>query len=364
MFNIREVTQSLIHGSIIPAADGTNMYTPDGKGNYKAFWTRDFTYMVENSLELMPPEDVERGIAFLLSHAALDGWIPDRVEGSCTPKYTAGNGNFPATRNLDNGPFLCICADVYLRSLERTRALSLFAAWREGLCHALDCLPLAKSGLICNVEQPPHSPYGFTDTVAKTGLLSFETLLLWRALRAMSHWLRESESDSTRYDALVASIEANFEATFLGENGMLLAATECCRQTDVWASCFALSIGFPLSERAAERIRDWLIEHYDGIVCAGQIRHLPAGELWERTFIPVEGGVYQNGAFWATATGWFAEAIAPRDMALAKQTLLDALTYFENEGIFECINGDYRKLDTYVASACAVYGACKHLGLI
>lgn len=66
------------------------MYTPDGLGNYRALWTRDFTYMVENAGDLIPKKDIENGIEYLLAGAADDGWIPDRVGPSGKACYTAG----------------------------------------------------------------------------------------------------------------------------------------------------------------------------------------------------------------------------------------------------------------------------------
>ncbi len=35
------------------------------------------------------------------------------------------------------------------------------------------------------------------------------------------------------------------------------------------------------------------------------------------------------------------------------------MDYFEIVGIFECINGEYRKLDTFVASIVTLYGLSK-----
>ncbi|MBE6538415.1 MAG: hypothetical protein E7671_03005 [Ruminococcaceae bacterium] len=259
---------------------------------------------------------------------------------------------------------ICLCADSYFRTLDSESAKALFFAWNDPLCRALDCLPLNENGILYNDTTPPHSPYGFTDTIAKTGLLCFETLLVWRAIKALIYWSEKCGIPCEKYIAISKSIERCFEDIFLGDNGMLIAATNDCRQTDIWASCFALSIGFPLTKTTAGGIRKWLADNYDSVVCEGQIRHLPAGEYWERTFVPVEKETYQNGAFWATATGWFADAIAPHDMGLAQKTLNDVIEYFEKNGIFECINGEYRKLDTYVASACAVYGACKRFRLV
>ena len=42
----------------------------------------------------------------------------------------------------------------------------------------------------------------------------------------------------------------------------------------------------------------------------------------------------------------------------------DILEYFENYGVFECVNGEYRNLDTYVASATNVYRICKKYNII
>jgi hypothetical protein len=47
------------------------------------------------------------------------------------------------------------------------------------------------------------------------------------------------------------------------------------------------------------------------------------------------------------------------DPDLAAKTVEAALDYFERYGIFECVNGEYQKLDTFVASATNVYAAAK-----
>ena len=109
----------------------------------------------------------------------------------------------------------------------------------------------------------------------------------------------------------------------------------------------------------AIRLSESLDGKYDGIVESGQIRHLPKGEAWQQTFVPVAPGEYQNGACWATAIHWFCDAIGWKDPALAARTVRDAICYFEKYGVFECVNGNYRKLDTFVASAVNTYAAAK-----
>lgn len=359
MFNIKDVTQKLLKGCIIRSNSGINMYTPDGKGNYAALWTRDFAYMVEYAGELIPEEDIINGIEYLIYNADKNGWMPDRVTKEGIAIYTAGTGNFCALPNLDNGCFAVLAADAFLKTLDVEKAKSLFLKWKDALIKGIDCIPIDDKGFIINRSNPPHSPYGFTDTVVKTGILCFETLLLWRAKKAMIEWLEKTDSDAEIYIKSIKSIEKYFADVFMGENGMLVSATEQCCKTDIWASCFAVSIDFPLTKSEKTNIARWLINNYDSIVESGQIRHLPSGEYWDKTFVPIDIGTYQNGAYWATPTGWFVDAIIEYDKLLAVKTVKDILKYFEKYGVFECVNGEYRNLDTYVASATNVYGICK-----
>jgi hypothetical protein len=77
--------------------------------------------------------------------------------------------------------------------------------------------------------------------------------------------------------------------------------------------------------------------------------------------MPVEPGTYQNGAYWATPSGWLAWAVARRRPELAGRILADLLNDFQANGIFECVNDGYAKLDTYVASITNPLGAARRL---
>lgn len=355
MYDMKEVTRKLLQGCVVPSTTGVPMYTPDGKASYGALWTRDFAYMAEYAGDLIPAEDIRQCIEYLLAGENTDGWMPDRVEKDGFVRYAAGDEHFPARANLDNGSFLVIAADVYLDMLELEAAKEQFLKWKDGLCRGIDCFPVDERGIIQNVCEPSHSPYGFTDCIRKTGLLSMETLILWRSLKSMVKWDRLCGLACDGYERKIESIEGCFGEIFSLDNGMLLAATGDCRQIDVWGSCYAVSIGFPLPAEQKRKIAAWLCENYDGVVQNGHIRHLPGGTYWERTIIDVEEGTYQNGAYWAVATGWFFDAVKGYDRETAVRLISDVLNYFETWGIFECINGPYRKLDTFVTSATNVY---------
>ena len=120
-----------------------------------------------------------------------------------------------------------------------------------------------------------------------------------------------------------------------------------------------MSIGFPLEKGQKKKIAEYLKDYYNKIIQYGQIRHLPLEEYWEDTFVPVPNGTYQNGAYWATPCKWFFDALKDEFPSLARKTYDDLLRYFEQEGIYECVNGEYKKLDTYVASAANAYAVSK-----
>ena len=316
---LEEATKKLLEGCIIKASDGTPLYTPDGKAHYAALWTRDFASMVENAGDLMPKENIEKCIDYLIKGIREDGAVPDRVQVDGHPVYAAGAPEIPLGEpNIDNAQFLVFAVTSYLDMVRTDRQKFLYRKWSSQLQKGMHYIPLAESGLVWNNPAKPHSPYGFTDTVAKTGELFMESLLI------NSLW-----DDKT---------------------GMFFAASRDCRQTDIWANAYAVYIGFPLGDKK-DRIIDWLVNNFDRYVWKGQVRHLPKGEYWERQLMPVEKERYQNGAYWATPAGWVMRALNERDPTLARRMFRDLVEDFRLSGICECINVDYRQLASYVNSA-------------
>ncbi len=356
-------SRRLLQGCRITAADGTILYTPDGWGNYQALWTRDFTYMVENAGYLIPPGEVESCLRFLLQGQREDGAIPDRVRPDGVPVYAAGPEDHPLGEpNLDNGPFLVIAADGYLRSLNPERRVDLFGQWASQLNRGMQYVPRSPSGLVYNDPQRPHSPYGFTDTVCKTGELFIESILYWTASQRLANLYAEcgQAGEAAGYRRQTEQIQHGLDRLWDETVGAFLAASQDCRQVDIWGNAYALWAGFPLGERS-ERVMYFLVENFDRYIWRGQVRHLLQGEYWQRLLMPVEPETYQNGAYWATASGWLAWAIAPRRPDLARQMFADLIADFKANGIYECVNAGYHKLDTYVASATNPLGAALRL---
>ena len=350
-----------IEGCKILSTTGITLYTPDGLKNYNALWTRDYTYMIEYAGEYIPLEDILACNEYLLEHAREgDCWLPDRVYANGTTAYAAGD--MPkGMENLDNNSFIVIAMDYALNRMEPESAKELFVKWEKTIMTAHDCLPKDENGLIWNDPQCPHSPYGFTDCIQKTGSLMKESLLLWRAYRIMAKWQSKFNLPSDVSVKAAKKIENVLVDMFKNDDGMFNAATVDCKQTDVWGSCYAVSIGFPMPEKLKASIADYLAANYEGLVQFGQLRHTAPGTCWEKLLLPVKQGEYQNGAYWATPTSWFIDALYDYYPDLARTTLEDIITYFENMGIFECINGSYQKLNHYVVSATNILPSARKL---
>ena len=343
------------------AFDGTVLFTPDGVGNYDALWVRDFGYIAESCGDLVSREEIRRCIEFILRGQRADGWMPDRVEAGGEAVYAAGAKGAPVgLANLDNTPFLIFAVYVYFGLAGEAAAAPLFRAWREKLDRGMACIPLSADGLVYNEAAAPHSPYGFTDTVCKTGRLFMESVLFWRACRQMEAMHRALAGDARiagRYDALAAHVERAVPALFDAESGAFLAADGDCRQIDIWGMLYALYVDFPFPAEIRARVEAWLLENRGRYIYKGQICQLPDGAPWEKLLIEVPAGEYQNGAYWATASGWALDFFRRADPAFAGEMLEALVRDFETDGVCECINAGYRKLPQFVVSAANVRGA-------
>lgn len=371
MMDLKALVTRVLEGNVIVSDSGIRLHTPDGQGHYRALWTRDYHYQIDDAGELMPPGEIRDCLEYTFSHARPeDGWMPDRVDEHGIALYAAGS--FDATgaglANLDDNAFAVLSTEVYLRYVSDDEGKAFVNKWMDTLVRAMRATPVGENGLVYNDPEKPHSPYGFTDIICKTGYECFTSLLHWKACKVLASW------GVKEFEASAKKIEQSFEATFFPDGRILpLAATIDCRKTDIWASCYALACDFPFSDERKNEMRKALVEQYDGIVQNGQLRHMPAGEYWDRFFcytkadgtvqyINVEPGTYQNGAFYATPAKWLVMALYPYDKKLAERVVADLKVDFETGGCCECINGlDYRKLPDFVPSATAAYGAEKYL---
>lgn len=351
---MREATIQQLSGCRVEGKNGIWIHTPDGVGNYKALWTRDFYYMVEYAADLMDPREIKASIHYILNGQREDGCIPDRVNVDGKVIYSPGADHSPlADHALDNGPFMAMLVSSYVKQFEDE---TLFRAVEGRLRRGLDFISREESGLVYNDPKKPQCVYGFTDTVKKTGNLLFESLIYYKACREMEELCRLYDyGNPDIYKSRSENIQKNINKLMDGESGMFWAADIDCKQIDIWGSAYAVKIGITTIEQS-KRISEYLISNTNQIFMRGQIRHLPESDsTWNNLFISVPAGTYQNGAYWATPLAWVVPVIAMQDMPLAKKILGDVIKDFQENGINECINTDYIKIPNYVASATNVY---------
>ncbi len=356
---LRGAATRLLKGCRTRAHDGTWLYTPDGQGHYAALWTRDFAYMLQHAGDLIPQDDALAAVRYLLAGVReTDGAAPDRVQADGVAVYVAGPAGAPMGEpNLDNGPFLVIAADACAKTFPREQSGALWKEWLPALGRAMDFVPRDEFGLVYNDPAKPHSPYGFTDTICKTGALFMESLLYWDACKKLA------AAGAEQFAERAMRIERNIDALWDDKAGAFFAATKDCRQLDVWANAFVIDIEFPLVDKR-DRVLGWLRDNADQFLLRGQVRHLLKGEYWQRTFVDYPRDTYQNGAYWATASGWMMRALSQIDPKRADELLADLLADFRTNGICECVNEGYRQLEDYVASATNPLGAVRKMQVI
>jgi len=357
---LQDEVRRLLEACRVTAHDGTPLYTPDAGGHYGALWTRDFCYMVEGAARLIPPEDIARGIDYLLRAQREDGAIPDRVTADGTPIHQAGPpeaplGDKPPT---DNPQFL---VKLVAEHFALTTDFAFAEARMPALWRGLESLPRSADGAVYIDAASPHSGYGFTDTVAKTGAEWFSTLLLWEAWQLMGRMARRLEDHELAHDAYEQSerVHRTFPQFWDAEFGMMWAAMYGCKQYDVWGSAYAVRIGATGSSQR-HAIAQFIADLYEGTVLRGHVRHLPAGQYWERLLTPVPHDTYQNGGYWAVPTGWVARCLLSTGHEdLAGALVRDLVAEFRREGVHEWIGKNESAVPGYVASAALLLDAVK-----
>jgi hypothetical protein len=351
---MKEATQKQLKGCRVEGAGGTWIHTPDGVANYQALWTRDFYYMVEYAGDLLDKAETKAEIYYLINGQREDGCIPDRVNAAGQAIYSPGAPGKPlADHAVDNGPFMAMLLASYVNQFNDK---SLFKELEPKVKKGLEQIRVKENGLVYNNPENPQCVYGFTDIVKKTGYLLFSSLLYYKANLDMYNLCEKYGcSNPTIYKRRYEYVKQSIYKLWDEDRGMFWAADGACKQTDIWGSAYAVEIGIT-DEGQSQRIAKYLVEHYDETVQRGQVRHLTKSDgTWDKLFKPQEPGTYQNGAYWATPLAWIVPLYDKVKPGLSKLTLERVIKDFQENGINECINGDYIKVPNFVASATNVY---------
>ena len=286
--------------------------------------------------------------------------MPDRVEVSGHPVYMAGPEDSPLGDEppTDNAQFMVKLVAEYV---DLTGDKAAFLARRGQLYAGMDRVPRADDGLVRVDRNYPHSTYGFTDSIAKTGKEFFTSLLYWEATRLLAQLCADAEYHDEAHDwyERAEPLKHSLDQFYDEEYGLYRAASRDGNQLDLWGSAYACVLRLASKSRA-QRIAEFFRDTPEVSIWHGHVRHLPVGQYWDRLIRPgwPEPETYQNGAFWAVPSGWVAQVMALSDQASARALIYDLTDVWRREGIFECISPYASPMNEgYVASATCVLGA-------
>ena len=331
--------------------DGTAAFPPQAGTHYEAFWLRDYEYTLEGSISSYSDQELLAACRLFVRSMDPDDTGTDCVKFDGTPIYKPGYGGMGDKPVADGSQFT---VGVAWHTYRKTKDAVLLNEILEPLVKTMRAVPRnPETGLvrIDPNQEWDRCPYGFTDSVRKTGDELFCSLLYAQACRQIADLMktcgRDSEGEAWLAESLLVgqSIRTVF---WDAETGLFRAATVQCREPDIWGSAFAVYLDVADSSQA-RAIANYFSEHYDQLVLHGQIRQLPAGVYWEKT--ETQPDTYQNGAFWATPTGWFTYTLDLINPRLADQTIIDMVEHFRQYGAHEWIYGDHMQLQNYLASA-------------
>ena len=340
---------AMIRASRVTMASGVAAFPPQAGAGYSAFWLRDFAYQLEGCRDAFSDRELTDACRVFVRAMGSDGSGVDCVKFDGTPVYKPGFGTMGEHPVADGSPFTVAVA---WHAYQKTRDPQLLAEVVDPLVKALRAVPRdPRTGLV--FIRPggwDRCPYGFTDTVRKQGAELFTSLLHIQACRRLADLLdaahRPAEAGRWRGEAerLIPILRTTF---WDARVGLFRAATVSCTQPDIWGSAFAVDLEVATPEQS-RTVATYFKNHYDEIVQRGQIRHLPGGVYWDAA---CPRDTYQNGGYWATATGWFVETLDLVDPGLADRTVINLVDDFRTRGVSEWVLGPRTAVMNYLASA-------------
>jgi hypothetical protein len=340
----------IIRASRRTMKDGTAAFPPQVGIGYEAFWLRDYAYTLEGSIDSYSEKELIDACKLFIRSIRADGAGVDCVAFDGRPIYKPGFGTMGAHPVADGSQFTVAVA---WHTYQKTKNTELLAEMIDALVKTMNAVPRnPKTGLVhISDSEWDRCPYGFTDTVRMQGDVLFCSLLYVEASRRLSDLLNavgrkdEAIQWQREADAVAKSIREIF---WDSQVGLFRAATIRCREHHIWGSAFAVYLGVA-NESQSRAIAGYFRDHYSKIVQNGQIRHLPANVYWEDCSAARD--TYQNGAYWATPTGWFVYTLDLVDPKLADQTVIDMVIDFQKHGACEWVFGEKHQLPNYLASA-------------
>lgn len=357
---LEQKARELLNKALVIGEDGIHYWNAATTHYANGCWIKELAYYwMHGPSDAFDWREAGRTLERYFEYQGPDGTIPDKIicrkmAGDPQARKPAHFAVAGAHAEEDNAAFLVLAADRVCEALEDDSLFRVHWTVLEKALHSVSRCPA--SGLVVIDPLDPHSGYGYCDMVDKRGHDLFCSILWWQAACIMAKRFerigRPDKARPWRDRALWVRMHI-IPAFWDDESELLFAATRYCRQADIWGSAYAVVSG-AVDGDYADCIRDALWRSCDRVVRWGQVRHT-LSSCWMRMqsehcdyrggdggkVLPqVPPGSYQNGAFWATATGWFAGAIAGKDADRARAVVAECIEYFKANDVYECVEVD------------------------
>ena len=317
--------------------DGTSGFEPAASGYYPAFWTRDYAYMVEGCPEAFTNTELTNScLTFVNNIGTYNGTANTAIEcikPDGTVYHKPGWDTMGTNATADNSQFT---VNIAWRTYQITKNTALVNQIIDKLVGTMNSVPRSANGLVYidPTQAWDRCPYGFTDSVKKTGNELYCSLLDVRASNELADLLTVAgrPTDAATWRAAAASKTTAIQTTFWDPSntasnpGLFYAATVQCHQFDVWGSALAVQLGVATPDQAAS-IANYFNNNYSTMVLSGQVREIPTPSYWQNSVC--SQGTNQNGGYWGVATGQYAAALSAANPAKAQQTLLDMVNFYK-----------------------------------
>ncbi len=348
---------------------GGTLIRPGGRHSYPAFWIRDYAMALECGFVF--PEEQRHMLILTASTQCDQPWITKNGGlvpfGAIADHIRIDDGRpiyYPGTYDYDeqgHGGTPPYCDQFYFihmayHYVKTTNDSKILSDEINGVT-LMDRLEMAfrvppsdlENHIVRTTENFRGVDFGFRDMIVITGNLLFPSILKYRAANELTelYELNKNQDKANIYRQIASILkEAIPEVFYL--DGMLLASTGWSSQPDVWGTALAVYFNVLEKEQALAVCKRLTNEYHKGTLAyKGNIRHILVTDdhdentAWEKLLGPVTKGVYQNGAYWGTPTGWVVYAIAQVDFDAAKKMV--------SEFIEDLRENDYRKGDNYGA---------------
>jgi hypothetical protein len=332
--------------------DGTAAYPPQVGTGYKAFWLRDYAYILEGGAEHIPQAELLAAASVFLNAQRADGACVDCVKYDGTAIYKPGYGSMGENPVTDGSQFTVAVA--YLIWKQTGDASLLSTNVLDKLVRGMEVIPTNPATGLVFIDPAKvwdRCPYGFTDSIRKTGDCLFTSLLTVEASQRLAEMLSKAErkEEAQLYTKRALNCSSQINKVLWDEDAQLYrAATVGCREPDVWGSAFAVWLGVAPAKRA-DKIAVLFKANHAGLTQKGQLRHTPPKIYWKTG---CAHDTYQNGGFWGTPVGWYAYTLNRIDPALADKVLIDLVNDYAARGVGEWIFDDHVALPQgYMSSA-------------